>query len=423
MSIRKPRPKASISSVDVASDRSAERDLRLQSLRGLAALTVAIGHAFTVMVNGRIELPEFSLSPSNAFLAAGEILFQPNTAVIFFYVLSGMVLGESLRRRGTKSLAREMAGFCARRASRILPVMWLSILLATSVCIAVRHPPFEGATAWFNPNFAMKITLANVLKNLLALKTYINSVLWSVQIELAMIPVLPLTVRLVARTPLWGDAVLFAALALVSLALWGKAPNLVLYAYCFYLGLVLPKLLTQRFWAALLGSGAGLTIALMILLPVEYLFDTNGLWLPYKFVLNTLVSGEIIAFVLLRPETALCRMLHHPMLVWLGDVSYSFYAYAMTCLIGVGYLVLRLAPAAPGDAAATAMTIVMALGSIGLALGLAGPSYRLIEKPGMTRGQRWGRALETAGHPLLIFRRAAAGPQRRAFEIMTRPES
>jgi peptidoglycan/LPS O-acetylase OafA/YrhL len=411
--------------VDAASDRSAGRDLRLQSLRGLAALTVAIGHAFNVMANGRIELPGFSLRPSNAFLAAGEILFQPNTAVIFFYVLSGMVLGESLRRRRTRSLAREMAGFCARRAWRILPVMWLSILLATGVCVTLRHPPFAGATAWFNPNFAMKITIANVLKNLLALKTYINSVLWSVQIELAMIPILPLAVRLVARTALWGDVLLFAALALVSLALWGKAPNVVAYAYCFYLGLVLPKLLAQRTWATLLGSRAGLIIALLVLLPVEYLFASNRLWLSHKFILNTLVSAEIIAFVLLRPEARLSRMLQHPMLVWLGDVSYSFYAYAMTCLIAVGYIVLRVAPVtgAPEDAAATAMTVVMALGSIGLALALAGPSYRLIEKPGTATGQRWGRALETANRPRWIFRRGDRRVSERTSEIMTRSES
>ena len=32
--------------------------------------------------------------PGNALLAAGELLFQPNTAVILFYVLSGFVFGE-----------------------------------------------------------------------------------------------------------------------------------------------------------------------------------------------------------------------------------------------------------------------------------------------------------------------------------------
>jgi len=67
--------------------------VRLQSLRGLAAVCVAVGHAFTVMSNGRIEDANFSLRPGSALIAAGEILIQPNTAVILFYVLSGFVLG------------------------------------------------------------------------------------------------------------------------------------------------------------------------------------------------------------------------------------------------------------------------------------------------------------------------------------------
>jgi peptidoglycan/LPS O-acetylase OafA/YrhL len=391
----------------------------------LAALTVAIGHAFTVMHNGRIEFSEFTLRPSNAFLAAGEILFQPNTAVIFFYVLSGMVLAESLRKRATRSLAREMAGFCARRAWRILPVMWLSILLATGVCLAVRHAPFAGATAWFNANLGIKIAVMNVVKNLLALQTYINSVLWSVQIELAMIPVLPVAVRLASRTPLWGDALLFAALVLASLLFWGKAPNVVTYAYCFYLGVVLPKLLTRRIWASLLGSSACLTICLLLLIPIEILYASNRLWLPYKFVLDTVIGGDIIAFVLLRPRAALCRMLEHRALVWLGDVSYSFYAYAMTSLIAAGYAGFRLAPPAwvASDAGATAMTLVIAIGSIGLTLALAGPSYRYIERPAIAHGRDWGRDLETRGLPGLRLRRGDRSVASEASPIMTRLES
>jgi peptidoglycan/LPS O-acetylase OafA/YrhL len=75
-----------------------EHSRRLQSLRGIAALCVAVGHGMTVMAAGRIENPEFALRPGNAVLAAGELLVQPNTAVILFYVLSGFVLGEALRR-------------------------------------------------------------------------------------------------------------------------------------------------------------------------------------------------------------------------------------------------------------------------------------------------------------------------------------
>jgi peptidoglycan/LPS O-acetylase OafA/YrhL len=48
---------------------AARHDPRLQSLRGLAAMTVALGHSLTLALAGRIEDPGFHLHPSNALLA------------------------------------------------------------------------------------------------------------------------------------------------------------------------------------------------------------------------------------------------------------------------------------------------------------------------------------------------------------------
>src|SRR3984893_13130441 len=94
---------------------------RLQSLRGIAALSVAVGHSFTVMSNGRIEDAHFALRPGNALLAAGEGLVHPHTAVILFYVLSGLVLGESLRRRNAATALRHLCAFTVRRLWRAPP--------------------------------------------------------------------------------------------------------------------------------------------------------------------------------------------------------------------------------------------------------------------------------------------------------------
>jgi peptidoglycan/LPS O-acetylase OafA/YrhL len=124
--------------------------VRLQSLRSIAALCVAVGHSFTVMSNGRIEDAHFTLRPGNALLAAGELLFQPNTAVILFYVLSGFVLGESLRRHTAASERSHLGAFGVRRLWRLLPVMWLSILFAAAVAVLLRGVAFAGTTSWFD---------------------------------------------------------------------------------------------------------------------------------------------------------------------------------------------------------------------------------------------------------------------------------
>ena len=365
--------------------------VRLQSLRGAAALCVAIGHSFTVMSNGRIEDAHFTLRPGNALLAAGEILVQPNTAVILFYVLSGFVLGESLRRGTAASERGRLGAFGVRRLWRLLPVMWLSILFAAAVAGLLRGSAFAGTTSWFNQFSSVVISPATLLQNLLGLSHSINSVLWSIQIELAMIVLLPLMAWLSARTRLWADAAICAALYLGAIGFWGVAPNFLLFAYCFYLGLALPKFLSNAGLARWLGSGACVLAALALLMPVEYLYVSNRLWLPYKFLIDTLVAGYLIAFVLLRPDCTGARILEHRALVWVGDVSYSF---------------LTIVPAsiATSDLGATGIVLTSAILCVAISLVFARVSFALVEKPGMSIGR--ARSRRMAGGDA----RASAGP-------------
>ena len=373
--------------------------VRLQSLRGIAALCVAVGHAFTVMRNGRIEDAHFTLRPGNALLAAGELLFQPNTAVILFYVLSGFVLGESLRRRAAPNERSHLGAFGARRLWRLLPVMWLSILFAAAVAVLLRGATFAGTTSWFDQFSSVAVSPAMLLENLLGLSHSINSVLWSIQIELVMILLLPPMAWLSARTSLWLDAVIIGALYLGAIEFWGVVPNFVLFAYCFYLGVALPKFLSNAMVARWLGNGVGVLAALALLLLIEYFYVSNRLWLPYKFLIDTLVSGYVIAFVLLRPDCAGARFLERPALVWLGDVSYSFYCYAMSVLLIVSWALLRIVPAsiATSDLGATGIVLVSAILCVAISLLFARLSFALVEKPSIAIGRLWSKRIEGGG--------------------------
>jgi peptidoglycan/LPS O-acetylase OafA/YrhL len=370
--------------------------LRLQSLRGIAALCVAIGHSFTVMINGRIEDAHFTLRAGNAFLAFGEILIQPNTAVILFYVLSGFVLGEALRRQTGDTRLRHVMAFSVRRLWRLLPVMWLSIFLAAGVAIVVRHAPFSGTTGWFNQFLSVTISPAILLQNFLALSYSINSVLWSIQIEIAMIALLPVLVWISKRTSIVTDLAIIAGLYVASLLFWNTAPLFVLFAYCFYVGVVLPKFLSNAIAKPYLSSGLGLLVALAILVPVEYLYVSNRLWLPYKFLIDTLVSGFVIGFVLLRPECKRAQFLDHPNLVWLGDISYSFYCYAMPLLILVAWALLMIAPQsfAVSDLGATATVLICCILVIAFSLILAHISFVRVETPCIAIGRLWSQRIE-----------------------------
>jgi peptidoglycan/LPS O-acetylase OafA/YrhL len=373
--------------------------LRLQSLRGIAALSVAVGHSFTVMSNGRIEDGHFALRPANALLAAGEVLIQPNTAVTLFYVLSGLVLGESLRRRNAATELRHLCAFAVRRLWRLVPVMWLSIVLAAFIAVLVRHGPFAGATGWFNQFLSTAISPAILLQNFAGLSYSINSVLWSIQIELVMIVLLPPMVWLSRRTSLMVDCGIVVALYAGAIALWGRLPNFALFAYCFYLGVALPKLVSNSVTAKLVGNGVGVVLALALLLPVEHLYVSNRLWLPYKFFVDTLVGAYVIAFVLPRPDCRRAGFLDRPALVWLGDVSYSFYCYAMPVLIAVAWALLMIVPAAfaTSDLGATAIVIATASFCVAISLLLAQLSFARVERPCLTIGRALSKRIERGG--------------------------
>jgi peptidoglycan/LPS O-acetylase OafA/YrhL len=381
--------------------------IRLQSLRGIAALCVAVGHTFTLMRNGRIEDAHFALRPGNALLAAGELLIQPNTAVILFYVLSGLVLGVSLRRHAAASVRGRLSGFAIRRLWRLLPVMWLSILFAAVAAILMRGAVFAGTTAWFAQFAAVVLSPTILLENLLGLSYSINSVLWSIQIELVMIALLPPMAWLSGRTSLAVDVAIVAALYLGAVKFWGAVPNVALFAYCFYLGVVLPKFLANDRSARWLGNGFGVIVALALLVLVEYLYVSGRLWLPYKFLVDAVVSAYLLAFVLLRPDCKGARFLDRPALVWLGDVSYSFYCYAMAVLLLVAWVLLTVIPTpfATSDLGATIIVLATAGLCVAISLVLAAVSFAFIEKPCMAIGRAWSKRVEGGD-----TRAAAFGP-------------
>ena len=377
----------------------------LQAARGISALAVTAGHCFTTIIYGRIEEPTFRISGGNAVLAVGELVLQPNTAVIFFYVLSGFVLGESLRRRP------EFKAFAIRRLLRLLPMMWLSIAVALLAIAFLPLPPLPGATPWFNAFLGQPISTVAIVSDLAGLSWNVNSVLWSVQIELAMIPLFPLLMHVGARLRPRANLAFCGVLALISTLLWGKLPaaaNAVLYLYCFHLGIILPRLYGDRRSHALLANGPATAGALLALLIIELMFLTHRLWMPYKYVADALISTMILGYIVTRPRSAAVAWLAARPLVWLGDVSYGFYVYSLSFQLVIAAAVLSSLQAPPTDAMATMLTIVITLATVVAALACAAVSRRWIELPGIALGQKWSQAISPAALPdASLVRRSA----------------
>jgi peptidoglycan/LPS O-acetylase OafA/YrhL len=353
----------------------AQRNEQLQALRGIAAMCVTVGHCFTTFAIGRIEEPSFHLGFGNAALAVGQLVFQPNTAVIFFYVLSGLVLGESLRRRpGYKT-------FVVRRLWRLLPVMWISIGMA----LALRSllPPYllPGATRWLTDEIGRSLDGGQIATDLAGLSWHANPVLWSVQIELAMILLLPLLMIASERLSLQMNVVAGLSLAGLSVACWGNIPlwaNAVLYAYCFYAGLILPQALQNARFRRFACSGRMVTAGLCALLVVDILYYTNRMWMPQKFIFDAVVSFQIIAFVLLAGQQA-ARWLLWRQLVLLGDISFSFYVHSFPLQLIVAGWALACLTSAPSAMAASVLTLAITVATVFISVVVAEVSYRSVE--------------------------------------------
>ena len=83
---------------------AAQRNYDLDGLRGLAALSVAIGHCASVAggIGPALRMtvataPDATLQ--DAVFRFLHIVFHADAAVILFFVLSGLVLSRSLRHR------------------------------------------------------------------------------------------------------------------------------------------------------------------------------------------------------------------------------------------------------------------------------------------------------------------------------------
>jgi peptidoglycan/LPS O-acetylase OafA/YrhL len=362
--------------------------LRLQATRGIAALFVTVGHCLLSFGNGRVENPTFLLSHETIVLSACQLTIQQISAVIFFYVLSGLVLSESLRRRSN------FTRFAVRRVWRLVPVMWLSIAFALFARAAWTTTPYPGASPWFDGFVGDPLTTSEIVSDLTGLSAHANGVLWSVQVELAMIPLFPALWWLSRQLSLARNLILMVVLFGASILLWGRIPfwaNAILYLHCFHGGILLPRLLNERAVRRVLESRAATAVAVLAGFVLHLLFLKGWMGLQYKVVANALISMQLLGFVICRASGWIVRALESRPLVWVGDVSYSFYAFSLSIQVTLASLAFGELDRPPGNLEATLFTFFLVLATTTLALLLAGISYRFVEIPCISVGERWSR--------------------------------
>lgn len=189
----------------------------LDGMRAVAALYVVFFHAVIGFPRGELAGPWRLLRRASAF---------GHEAVAVFIVLSGYCLMLPVVRSGDGKLPRSLASFIARRALRILPPYYASVLVSLALLASVEVLRRPGSrTIWDDslPGFGWGSALSHLLvvHNWFPRWAYqINGPLWSVATEWQIYFFFPLLLL-----PLWRRFGAGAS-ALVGLAV-GFAPLLV----------------------------------------------------------------------------------------------------------------------------------------------------------------------------------------------------
>ena len=308
--------------------RPGPRLAELDALRGLSALAVGLYH-LTFFVP--FMLP--GARPSSVPIWWGCYGVQ------IFFAISGFVILGSLDR------TRDLGSFCRARAARIFPEYWLAMLITASTT-ALLGPPW------------LRVNLATLIANLPLLQLWtgvgmIDGVYWSLNVEIVFYAAMALAWRcgwtrqiemvvlawLVVKWLVWACPVLPAGIEQLLM---------VQHAPYFAVGLV-----TYRIWAGQRRVAEQLPILTACAVTVWLLDPIHAHWL---------FAAMVPLFLLLAGNRL--RTLGHPVLLWMGRMSYPFYLLHGA----IGYSVIyQLSAAGWGpDTAAVAALVTGGLLAMGL---------------------------------------------------------
>ena len=372
----------------------------IEALRGVAALAVVVEHTFSYLdrlggTNPGLFETYRGVQPILLWLLHG--LLDGRAAVILFFAISGFVLAIQLDRSAEPFLPGLLT-YAQRRITRIVPVMWVAVLVAWPVALWLGQPAHAG------PGL--------VLRNLFLTDTSLDPPLWTLRIELVCSAAFPFLFLAARRASLAQNLVLLALLA--AGGYWGYLQGSLVYLVFFQVGLMVHLYGRQAMALLRPRAAAPLFIAAVLLCgfaPQLWAFRPLGiaygdmriallLEIPACFVILACLSADAVP--------AAGRFLRTGALRFLGRVSFSLYLFH--------FLVVRLlyTPYYTG----TALThiegafnqrfpILVQAGFFAVVLAVslvvATAAYHLVERPAMQWGRRIaGRWTLAAAPPVVL---------------------
>ena len=313
----------------------------LDGIRGVAAMSVVIYHAFLFTGN--------SGDTVRAFPLVARVVGLGYLGVPLFIVLSGFVLMLPVCRGDGLQIPGGSLRFFRRRAKRILPPYFAALAITLLLIRAIPLLQQPSGTQW---DSKVPVTVADVVSHALLVHDFspewigkIDGPLWSVAIEWHIYFLMPLLLLPLWRRlyPLAVVSVLFA----VTMVLGSIGLGNYLHPWfvpLFALGMAAAQFSVQP---EAIGRGVGvLTAGILLAAPVTLALLTRS-GIGEAWVTES-TTGVLVAVFLAwagrrsveNRRTLPAKVFDCPPLAWLGLFSYSLYLLHSP-LLGLGNLLLR----------------------------------------------------------------------------------
>jgi peptidoglycan/LPS O-acetylase OafA/YrhL len=288
----------------------------LEALRGVASVTVLIGHCYLL----------FGV-PLVSTRLAGRIvhgLLDPQPPVLLFFVISGLVLRLQLFKEGG-ALSTGFAPFIVRRTFRLIPPMWVSIGFATLIL------------AWSNPGV---LNIHLILMSMLLQVPGANLVLWSLDVEFYCSLVFPILFWWSQKVGVFGNLALIGLLGGLMFVPTGIGPEVALqYIVFFQVGIFVG--IAQERWPIVIKTRAAPILFMVAILlyagapqiaagsarAMTYNQWSNWMWLEVP------ACFFIVWFAAYRSKGAAVILLRSQLARFFGRISFSLYLYHWPILL------------------------------------------------------------------------------------------
>ncbi len=348
----------------------------LDGLRGFAALVVVPYHTITGMRPDTIPFlvgtPLFRMEASDPWITKLWLtIFNGESAVLLFFILSGFVLTRSLVDdfRHYPVVTATMA-FVVRRLLRIFPSL-LACLIAIYALSNAAHALIPAADISFSG--------AQLLANAALIDFPLNGATWTLQVEMLAIPVMVVAGLLTGR---WGVAGAVAALIAAFVVMRSGQLNfgflfLVIFQFYFVAGALAWALSARQ------SENTRSFVPWWAILAAFMFVNQLAISPTLAFYLRAGLAGWLVAVLATSPS----RVLQHRASVFLGKISYSFYLWNV---LFMNLLFSFRDDFPPWMAQHQALSgLLLAIPIVIATIPLANFVYKHVERPGMALGKKW----------------------------------